>query len=413
MSVASASMPPAREASAAGGRPLARLRVIEAGIALAGPFCGSLLADFGATVIKIERPDGGDPARLLGPRVNDVPLWWGVAARDKLCVSLDLKAPADHDRFLQLVADADVLVENYRPGVMERLGLNWETLCALNPRLIMMSISGFGRTGPDAKRPGFGKIAEGLSGIVPLTGHPDSTPLHVGFSLADTSAGLMGCLAINMARLDRERNGGRGARIDVGLYEPLLRMAELQFALREKAGITPQRTGSNDPYGWGAGSAQAGPADAGNGEPGQPRRFVAASCRDGAEILVLVDTASSDALARLCGLREPVSDVAAERIDEALRAWTAPLDVETAGTRLRAAGIEAARIHDGRSLAQDPYFLARGDVVPATGTVAGPLSVPGRLPLRDGDGDGLPFHAASVGEHDRLVFPGAGNGAGA
>ena len=159
-----------------------------------------------------------------------------------------------------------------------------------------MSISGFGHTGPDAKRPGFGKIAEGLSGLVPLTGRPADVPLHVGFSLADTSAGLLGCMAINMALLDRDRNGGRGARIDVGLYEPLLRMTELQAALQEQAGVPPRRTGSNDPYCWGA-EPDWGASN------GDGRRFVAASCRDGDELLVLINPPSADAVADLSGCR--------------------------------------------------------------------------------------------------------------
>jgi crotonobetainyl-CoA:carnitine CoA-transferase CaiB-like acyl-CoA transferase len=377
---------------AARGRPLAGVRVVEAGIALAGPFCGSLLADFGATVIKVERPEGGDPARLLGPRVKEVPLWWGVASRDKLCVSLDLKAATDRERFLALIEDADVLVENYRPGVMERLGLDWAALSARNPRLVMMSISGFGRTGPDARRPGFGKIAEGLSGIVPLTGSPDRPPLHVGFSLADTSAGLMGCMAITMALLDRDRNGGRGARIDVGLYEPLLRMTELQFALRDASGMAPRRSGSNDPYGWGADEAAA-PAS---------RRFVAAACSDG-EILVLVDAASRPALVRLCHLEPAHGDGGDGDVDAALRGWAAQRRVDAAGQALRAAGIEAARIHDGRSMAATAYFLERGDVVEVADATVGKLRVPGRLPL-GGDAQGPAFHAASVGEHDAQVF---------
>ena len=380
-------------------RPLAGLRVVEAGIALAGPFCGSLLADFGARVIKVERPDGGDPARLLGPSVQDVPLWWGVASRDKQCVALDLKAADDRERFLRLVADADVLVENYRPGVMERLGLGWDTLAQRNPGLVVMSISGFGHTGPDAKRPGFGKIAEGLSGLVPLTGRPADVPLHVGFSLADTSAGLMGCMAITMALLDRDRNGGRGARIDVGLYEPLLRMTELQMALREQSDAAPQRTGSNDPYCWGA-DPQWG---AGNGHG---RRYVASMCLGGRELLVLVDAASATALAALI---DAAAGADAATLDAALRNWTARLPIDDAGRRLRAAGIEAARIHDGRSLAESPYFLARGDVVAATDPTLGRLAVPGRLPLRhDGAGSDRaarnPFHAAQVGEHDTRVF---------
>ncbi len=387
-----------RDAAAAQvpARPLAGVRVLEAGLVISGPFCASLLADFGASVIKVEREDGGDPARLMGPRVNDVPVWWGVMTRDKQCITLDLKSAPDRERFLELVAQADVLVENYRPGAMERLGLGWDALSARNPGLIMLSISGFGHTGPDAKRPGFGKIAEGLSGVVPLTGRPGEVPLHVGFSLADTAAGLMGCMAINMALLDRERNGGRGARIDVALYEPLLRMTELQFALHDVAGVAPQRTGSNDPYCWGADPHWG--ATTGHG-----RRYVAATCSDGHEILVCLDAASAPAVAALAGVA-PGSTVL--DLDSALRAWAGAQDVEAAGEQLRAAGIEAARIHDGLSMAESPYFLARGDVQRTSDPAAGQLSVPGQLPLR-GPRSGLrPFHAAQLGEHNAAVFKG-------
>jgi crotonobetainyl-CoA:carnitine CoA-transferase CaiB-like acyl-CoA transferase len=365
-------------------RPLKGVRVIEAGLVLAGPFCGSLLADRGAEVVKVERPDGGDPARLLGPRVGGVPLWWGVAARDKLCVTADLKTPHGKERFLDLIAAADVFVENYRPGVLDRLGLGWEALSACNPGLVMISISGFGQTGPAAGRPGFGKIAEGMSGIVPLTGSPDAIPLHVGFSLADTSAGLMGCMAVTMALLARDRNGGRGARIDVGLYEPLFRMAECQLALCEATGAAPIRRGTNDPYGWGA--------------PGNPeRRFVALACADG-EILVRVDAAAREALAELLGTgtAEP------EQLDASLRGWAGGRPVREAGTALKAAGIEAARIHDGASMAADPYFLARGDVVPVEVPGVGRIAVPGHVPA--GAGGRRAFRPAEPGADDEAVF---------
>lgn len=380
----------ARSSVAENRRPLAGVRVIEAGIALAGPFCGSLLADFGAEVIKVERPDGGDPARLLGPRAGDVPLWWGVAARDKRCVSLDLKNDTDRRRFLELVAGADILVENYRPGVLERLGLGWDVLSATHPGLISMSISGFGHTGPDAKRPGFGKIAEGLSGIVPLTGHPRETPLHVGFSLADTSAGLMGCMAVNMALVARDRNGGRGTRIDVGLYEPLFRMAELQLALLQTTGVAPSRSGSNDPYGWGA------PPD------GSGRRFVAVRAADRTEWLVRVDAAAIPVLAALSGRRLAEADPA--DADNRLREWCGGLAGDALGDCLRGAGIAVAPILDGLGIAHSPYLRARGDVVDTTDPVAGRLSVPSQVPHREPRGGLCAFDAVPLGRDNRTVF---------
>lgn len=232
--------------------PLGHLKVLELGTVIAGPFAGSLLAEHGAEVIKIENPDNPDALRTMGAKVNGVPLWWGVGGRAKRMITLNLKSDDGRRRFEDLVCDADVLVENYRPGVLDRLGLGWDRLSQLNPRLIQLSITGFGQTGPYAPRPGFGKIAEGMCGMVPLTGAPDATPVHVGFSLADTAAGLFGFFGLAVALWMRETGDGRGTRVDAALFEPLVRMLDCQFALHEKLGGGPERQGSNDPYGWGS-----------------------------------------------------------------------------------------------------------------------------------------------------------------
>jgi crotonobetainyl-CoA:carnitine CoA-transferase CaiB-like acyl-CoA transferase len=192
--------------------PLRGVRVVELGSVIAAPYAASLLAEFGAEVVKVERPDGGDALRNMGVRANGVPLWWHVASRNKRLVTLDLKAEAGRAAFLALLDAADVLLENNRPGVMERLGFGWAALSARNPRLVMASISGFGQTGPYAPRPGFGKIAEAFSGAVALTGDPGGIPLHVGFSLADATAGLSAVLGVAVALHARDVLGtGRGA----------------------------------------------------------------------------------------------------------------------------------------------------------------------------------------------------------
>ncbi len=350
--------------------PLRGVRVVEAGIALAGPCVGSLLAELGAEVIKVERPEGGDPMRLMGPRVNGVPLWWGVAARNKTCIALDLKAEDGRAAFRDLLASADVLVENYRPGVMERLGFGWESLSRLNPRLVMLSISGFGQTGPEAGRPGFGKIAEAFSGIVALTGKPDEVPLHIGFSLADTSAGLMGTFAACLALYVRDRVSGRGSRIDLGLYEPLFRMADCQLALRELLGAAPRRTGSDDPHRWGVDKPRG-------------RRLVPMKCGDESWIAVLMDAAEAPALgARLgCGASE------AELI-AAIGSRIASLPRDTAREARAELDGTAGPVHDGHSIGSDPYFLARGDVARTQDDVVGPVVVPGPVPRAYG-GAGL------------------------
>ncbi|RYG08519.1 MAG: CoA transferase, partial [Burkholderiales bacterium] len=224
--------------------PLAGVRVIELGTVIAGPFAGSLLADLGAEVIKVEPPGKGDVQRAGGHQKNGVGLWWGVASRDKKCITLDLKHPDGKKLFEALLRTADVLVENYRPGVLDRLGFGWNDVHAMNPRLVMLSISGYGRTGPAAARPGFGKIAEALSGIVSLTGSPDDRPLFVGYSLADTSTGMFGVLGVVLALYHRDAQGGDGSHVDAALYEGLLRMLDCQFAVAAHSGRAAERAGT-------------------------------------------------------------------------------------------------------------------------------------------------------------------------
>jgi crotonobetainyl-CoA:carnitine CoA-transferase CaiB-like acyl-CoA transferase len=237
--------------SSAAPTPMKRFKVLELGSVIAGPLAGSLLAELGGDVIKIEPPGVGDPLRAMGPKKNGVPLWFGVSARAKKCVSLNLKDPDGKALFRKLLSEADVLVENNRPGVLDRLGFGWKDMQVINPRLIQLSISGYGQTGPESAKPGFGKIAEGMSGIVSMTGERATSPLFVGFSLADASTGLFGVFAVMLALYRRDVLGASGTRIDLALYEPLLRMLDCQLALHPAS-----RNGTNDPYGFGAPGAE-------------------------------------------------------------------------------------------------------------------------------------------------------------
>lgn len=231
--------------------PVKRFKVLELGSVIAGPLAGSLLAELGGDVIKIEPPGAGDPLRQMGPKKNGMPLWFGVSARAKRCISLNLKHPDGKALFRRLLAEADVLVENNRPGVLDRLGFGWKDMQAINSRLIQLSISGFGQTGPLSAKPGFGKIAEGMSGIVSMTGERAKSPLFVGFSLADASTGLFGVFAVMLALYRRDVLGAKGTRIDLALYEPLFRMLDCQLALH-KPNTPTLRNGTNDPYAFGA-----------------------------------------------------------------------------------------------------------------------------------------------------------------
>jgi crotonobetainyl-CoA:carnitine CoA-transferase CaiB-like acyl-CoA transferase len=206
--------------------PLTGVRVLELGEALAGPLTCTLLADFGATVIKVERPGAGDSMRAMGPRRDGVGLWWSVTGRGKRSIALDLKSAEGREALRTLAGEwADVIVENFRPGVLERNGIVWDELHAVNPRAILVRISGFGQTGPYAQRRGFGKIAEGFSGATNLTGNRDAAPVQPGYSLGDATTAMFAVMGSLLALLHRDR-GGEGQVIDLALYEGLLRLIE-------------------------------------------------------------------------------------------------------------------------------------------------------------------------------------------
>jgi crotonobetainyl-CoA:carnitine CoA-transferase CaiB-like acyl-CoA transferase len=341
------------------------LLVIELGAVIAGPFAGSLLADFGCRVIKVESPGEGDSLRKMGPVQAGVPLWFATSARDKECVSLNLKHPAGKAMFAALIAKADLLVENFRPGVLERLGLGWDDLTRINPRLVMVSISGFGQTGPQRARPGFGKIAEGLSGVVSLTGEAGQAPLFVGFSLADASAGLFGVFGASALLYARDVLGGAGGRVDLALYEPLLRMLDCQLALHAAHGVAPARSGGNDPASFGLQDAD------------RPLfRCVESASRDW-YLIALPETAALDGLDAMA---------------------LAGAELEAA---LRARGLEFIPVFDGLSMAASPYFAARRDVVQADHPALGRIAAPGRLGVTETD---RLMRPPAVGEDNARVF---------
>lgn len=368
--------------------PLAGLRVLEVGTVIAGPFAGSLLADQGAEVVKIENPNGPDPLREMGAKANGVPLWWGVSVRGKRLVTLNLKHPDGKALFERLAAGADVLVENYRPGVLDRLGLSWKQLSATNPRLVMLSITGFGQTGPYAPRPGFGKIAEGMSGMVPLTGRPGETPVHVGFSLADTASGLLGFFALSVALWNRDFGSGKGTHIDVALYESLFRLLDCQLALNRDAGGGPERQGKDDSHGWGV-----------------PQAAVHQALRTSDGTWLKVMHASATALRETSARLGGVSTTDAEA-SAVLARWVALRPLAEAAAGVVAQGAAAVPIFDGLSISAERYFQERGDTIPAVAEAAGPAWLPGPI-WRDGAVDGVPgFRTATLGRDNVDVLGG-------
>ena len=360
------------------GESLHKLKVLELGAVIAGPFAGSLMAELGSDVVKVETPGAGDSLRGMGPTKDGWPLWFGASAREKSCVTLNLKHAEGKAMFLRLIAQADVLVENFRPGVLERLGLSWSDLQAVNPNLVMLSISGFGQTGPQKTRPGFGKIAEGLSGIVNLTGPGGRSPLFVGFSLADASAGLFGIFGVAAALYRRDVLGGAGGRIDLALYEPLMRMLDCQLALHAETGAAPARSGGNDPYSFGLTSSD------------RPS-FCSVGSASGDWYLIAVPNAGAghqlDALAGAGSLED----------------WGARLSNGQIEATLRGLGLDFTLVFDGLTIARSPYFQARGDVVETEHRGIGKITAAGRV---DGLCPDPVYRPPALGEDNAAVFGG-------
>ncbi len=229
-------------------KPLKGVRVIDAGNMVAAPFATVLLADFGADVIKLEHPKYGDGQRKLEPIMNDIPLWWKSVSRNKRCITLDLGKPAGADLFKELIKGKDVIVENYRPGTFERWGIGYETLRAIEPKLILLRISGFGQTGPYKNRAGFGRVAEAMSGLTNLIGEQDGQPMSPGYPLGDLIAGIFGSLSVMMALYHRDLRGGDGQMIDLALYEAVFRFLDFDPIQYDQMKTVHMRTGNRVAY---------------------------------------------------------------------------------------------------------------------------------------------------------------------
>jgi len=351
------------------GGPLAGLKVLELGQLIAGPFAAKTLADFGADVVKVEPPpdperprtSGGDPLRNWRLLKNGTSVWWQVQSRNKRSLALDLREPEAQDIVCRLAQDADVLVENFRPGTLEGWGLAPEALLQLNPRLVVLRISGYGQTGPYRDRPGFGVVAEAMGGLRHLTAEPGRVPVRVGVSIGDTLAALHGVIGILMALQHRHRSG-RGQVIDVALYEAVFNCMESLLpeysafgAVRGPAGSALPGIAPSNAYC----CADGGYAlIAGNGDSIFKRLMSVVGRADLAE-----DPALADNAGRVARVAE---------IDDAIGRWAVQLPVEAVLAQLEAASVPAGRIYTVADIAADPHYRARGML--------------GEIRMDDGDG---------------------------
>lgn len=348
---------------------LAGLKVLELGQLIAGPFAAKTLADFGADVIKVETPESGDPLRRWRMLKDGTSVWWQVQARNKRSVALDLKQPEAQDIVRRLVVESDVLIENFRPGAMEGWGLGPDVLQALNPRLIMLRISGYGQTGPYRDRPGFGVVAEAMGGLRHLTAEPGRVPVRVGVSIGDTLAALHGVIGILMA-LQHRNATGMGQVIDVALYEAVFNCME---------SLLPE---------YSAFGAVRGPG--GSALPGiAPSN--AYLCKDGGYALIagngdsiykrLMRAIDRDDLGNDPALKDNAGRVARiEDIDHAIGQWTARHSVTAVLAVLETASVPAGRIYTIADIAVDPHYQARGMLQNVHMNDGSTITVPGIVP---------------------------------
>ena len=347
---------------------LSGLKVIELGQLIAGPFAAKTLSDFGAEVIKIEPPGSGDPLRQWRLLKDGTSVWWQVQSRNKRSLALDLKQAEAQDIVRKLAAEADVLIENFRPGAMESWGLGPEVLQQLNPGLIMLRISGYGQTGPYKDKPGFGVVAEAMGGMRHLSGEPGRLPVRVGISIGDTLASLHGVIGILMA-LHEKQKSGLGQVIDVALYEAVFNCMESLLpefsefgAVRGPAGSALPGIAPTNAYLCKDGCALI----AGNGDS-IFKRLMATIGRE--------DLGQDSELATNTGRVKRV-----EELDLAIGQWTAQLTVEEVLTALDAAAVPAGRIYTIQDIANDPHYLARGMLAEVEMSDGSRLKVPGMVP---------------------------------
>ena len=365
------------------------LKVLELGQLIAGPFAGKTLAEFGADVIKIEPAGVGDPLRKWRLLREGTSVWWEVQSRNKRSVCLDLRSAEGQEAVRALALEADVLIENFKPGTLEGWGLGWEQLHALNPRLIMLRISGYGQTGPYRDKPGFGVLGESMGGLRYLSGEPGRVPVRVGISLGDTLAALHGVIGVLMALYHRAAHGGEGQFIDVALYESVFNVMESLLPEYDAFGAVRER----------AGSALPGIAPTN-----------AYKCSDGHYVLVAGNGDSIfRRLMRAIGRADLENDPQlvhndgrvqrVEEIDAAIEAWTLQRSRDEVLAVLDAAGVPVGRIYTVADIATDPQYLARQMIVETSTADGEMLKVPGVVPKLSATPGRIAHPAPRLGEH--------------
>ena len=376
---------------------LSGVRVLELGQVVAGPYCGQVLADLGADVVKVEPPGVGDVLRQWGwaPEGKDS-LWWRVAARGKRSITVDLRTPEGQQLVRRLATDVDVVVENFRPGTLERWGLSYDELAADNPGLVLVRISGYGQDGPYAGRPGYASVGEAMGGLRALTGDPDRPPVRVGLSLGDTLTGMAGALGA-LAALHERQSSGRGQVVDAAIYESVLDMTEGLVPEWSVAGLTRKRTGAVL-----QGIAPSNVYPTTDGE-------------------VIVAANQDSLFARLCavmGQPDLTTDPRfadhrargehATELDELIATWTRTLPSADLLAALHAAAVPAGLVFTPADMAADPHFAFRKALVEVEDPEVGPLLMPAPAPRLSRTPSRVRWAGPRLGQHTEQVLQQAG-----
>ncbi|MET3504564.1 CaiB/BaiF CoA transferase family protein [Halalkalibacter oceani] len=377
-------------------RPLSGVKVLEMGSLIAGPFCTRILGDFGAEIIKIEPPQGGDQLRSWRVLHNGTSLWWYVQSRNKKCITLDLRTEEGLDVVKQLLKECDVLVENFRPGTLDKWGLGRDVLEEINPHLIISRISGYGQSGPYRDRAGYGAIGEAMGGLRYLTGYPDLPPTRVGISIGDSVSSLYAVIGILMALYHRDARGGGGQEIDVALYEAVFSLMESMVPEYDVAGVKRERTGSTLPG------------------------IVPSNIYKTKDDTFIIIAANGDnifqRLLKVIGQEELLGDqrfltndqrvLHAEMIDKMIEKWTLQHNVGECLEMLADNGIPAGTPYSIEDIMSDPQYKARDMIldIDHPDPDIGSLKVPGIVPKLSKTPGEVKWLGPKLGEHNEEVF---------
>ena len=391
--------------------PLAGIKVLELGTLIAGPFCSRMLAEFGADVIKVESPEGGDPIRQWRVLKDGTSLWWSVQARNKKSLTLNMKDPRAQAIARELALDADIIIENYRPGVLEKWNLGYEELKRINPALIMVRLSGYGQSGPLRDLPGFGAIGESMGGIRYVSGHADRPPVRIGISIGDSIAALHGAMGAMMALRHRDVTGGRwngkhgeasiggqGQMVDVALYESVFNMMESLVPEYDHAGVVRERTGGALPGIVPSNTYTTRDGKniviAGNGDAIFKRLMLA---------IARADMANDPQLARNDG-RVPRT----AEIDAAIQAWCDTQTIDDALRILQAADVPVGKIYSIQDMMSDPQFLARNMFEQHAFADGTPVKMPAVTPKMSETPGGTKWLGPELGQHNAEILQSLG-----